>query len=131
MTTQKKIVFVVEDEAPLRNALVAKLEHEGFLTMTAKNGADCFEMAVAHKPDLILLDIVMPVMGGMEAMKKLRAESEWGKHVPIILLTNLSPDSEDVMRFVTEQEPSFYLVKSNWKIEDVVEKVRERLGVAA
>ena len=68
----------------------------------------------------------MPKMDGMEMMKKLRAQDEWGRKVSIILLTNLSADDK-IMRGIVEDEPSYYLVKSDWKIPDVIAKVREML----
>ena len=58
--------------------------------------------------------------------KKLR-EDKWGKNVPVILLTNLSATDEKLIKAMVENEPAYYLVKSDWKINDVVEKVKETL----
>ena len=127
MENNKKIL-IVEDERSLSQALVNKLTLEGFATLTAKNGEEGLKIALREHPDLILLDIVMPRMDGITMMKKLRQTDEWGKNVPVILLTNLSADDEKIMRAVTENEPAYYLVKSDYTISDVVEKVRERLS---
>ena len=113
---------------PMLNALKDKLTREGFATLEAKNGEEGLNVALREHPDLILLDIVMPRMDGITMMKKLRQTDEWGKNVPVILLTNLSADDEKIMRAVTENEPAYYLVKSDHTISDVVEKVRERLS---
>lgn len=116
-------ILIVEDEQDMLEALVDKLTSEGFKIIEAKNGEDGLEKALKEQPDLILLDIVMPKMDGMTMMKKLR-EDKWGRKVPIILLTNLSV-TDDIIKGVVEDEPSYYLVKSDWKIEDVVKKVKE------
>jgi len=120
-------ILIVEDELSLLEALGDKFRHEGFESLVAKNGKEGLAVAIEKQPDLILLDIVMPVMDGMTMMRKLREHSEYGKHVPIILLTNLSADDDTRMKSVAEYEPSFYLVKADWTIDKVVEKVREVL----
>lgn len=127
MTQNQKKILVVEDETPLRNALCDKLTREGFAVLKAKNGKEGLEVALHGQPDLILLDIIMPVMDGLTMLKKLRSENEWGKTIPVIILTNLSSDNDQRMRDITETEPSYYLVKTDWKIEDVIAKVREML----
>jgi len=127
MPEQKK-VLIVEDEAPLRQALVDKLGREEFTTLEAVNGKEGLERALKGHPDLILLDIVMPVMDGMTMLKELRKDS-WGKKVPVILLTNLSATQEDIVTGLVENEPSYYLVKSDWKIADVIKKIKETLGI--
>lgn len=123
-----KKVLIVEDEEDLREALADQLSREGFDVREAHNGEKGLYYALKERPDLILLDIVMPKMDGMTMMRKLREENTWGKEVPIILLTNLSADDR-IMRGITKHEPAYYLVKSDWKIEDVVEKVKEKLGI--
>ena len=129
MDTQakKQGILIVEDEVSMLNALRDKFTREDFAVFEAKNGERGLEIALREHPDLILLDIAMPVMDGMTMMKKLRQENDWGKKVPIILLTNLNEDDKINIR-ITEDEPAYYLVKSDWKIDDVVKKVRERLS---
>ena len=121
-----KRILIVEDEQDIREALVDKLTREGFETLEAKDGVEGLESALKEHPDLILLDIVMPKMDGMTMMKKLR-EDQWGGSVPIILLTNLSATDEKIIKGMVEDEPAYYLVKSDWKIKDVVQKVKETL----
>ncbi len=126
MSEQLKKILIVEDEPDMRQALVESMRHEGFEVIQAENGGEGLTQALGSHPDLIILDILMPKVGGMEMMKKLRQSNDWGRKVPIILLTNLSADDK-IMRGIVEDEPSYYLVKSDWKIPDVVEKVREML----
>lgn len=127
MSEQVKTILVVEDEPDMRQALIESLKHKGFEALEASNGGEGLEEAISRHPDLIILDILMPKMGGMEMMKKLRGHNAWGRKVPIILLTNLSAD-ERIMKGIVEDEPSYYFVKSDWKIPNVIEKVRELLA---
>ncbi len=123
MTNNKKIL-IVEDELSLRNALRDKLTSEGFNILEAKSGKEGLDTALREHPDLILLDIIMPVMDGLTMLDKLRHD-EWGTKAPVILLTNLS-DKED-LAIRSPYGSLDYIVKSDWKIEDVVKKVREKL----
>ncbi|MFA6407517.1 MAG: response regulator [Candidatus Paceibacterota bacterium] len=123
----QKTILVVEDHIPVRLALVEKLTKHGYRAIEAKDGEEGLEVAGAQKPDLILLDLIMPRLGGMEMLEKLRKESEFGKKVPVIILTNLNPNDK-IMKEVVETEPTFYLVKADWKLEDVIEKVNETLN---
>ena len=123
-------LLIVEDEEITLVPLVDKFTKEGFEVKVARNGEQGLEMAAAEHPDLILLDIVMPRMDGMTMMARLRESSAWGASVRIILLTNLSADDK-IRKGVVQNEPSYYLVKTDWTLNDVVAKVRERLGMTA
>jgi two-component system response regulator VicR len=126
-----KMVLVIEtidDEAPIQKVLHDKLTLEGFKVLGAKDGEEGLSMALNEHPDIILLDLLMPKMDGLTMMKKLRQTGEWGKKVPIILLTNLSPDDEKINKAITKDEPAYYLVKSNFTMESLVEKIKERLS---
>jgi DNA-binding response OmpR family regulator len=122
------VIEAIEDDTVLRDVLHDKLVLEGFKVVEATDGEEGLAIAMSERPDLILLDILMPKMDGITMMKKLREANDWGKQVPIILLTNLSADDEKINKAITENEPAYYLVKSNWKISDLIEKIRERLS---
>ena len=122
-----KKILIVEDEIVVALPLLDTLKKEGFNVIKAKDGEEGLAVALKDRPDLILLDILMPKMDGLTMMKKLRAENEWGKTVPIILLTNLNPDSEEINKRIAEDVPAYYLVKTNWSMGDVIEKIKERL----
>jgi len=125
---QSKKILIVEDEAPLLRALVDKFTLEGFETIAAEDGKSGITIALKEHPDIILLDLLLPKMDGVTVMKKIR-EDAWGKHVPIIVLTNVSGDDK-IMREVLKNEPAYYLIKTDWRLLDsVVEKVKERLGL--
>ncbi len=124
---ENKKILIIEDERPILNALHDKLTREGFPILEAQNGKDGLEIALREHPDLILLDIVMPVMDGMTMLRELRKDS-WGKDARVVVLTNLS-DNEKIGEAISSGAYD-YLVKTDWKIEDVVSKIRERLGIS-
>ena len=125
MKTQKTIL-VVEDEKPLREVIIDILQRNHFQALEAKNGVEGVEVALAVHPDLILLDLLMPEMDGMTALKKIRKD-RWGAKVPVIILTNLSATNEHLVEAVVTDKPAYYLIKADWKIHDVVKKIREVL----
>lgn len=119
-------IEVVEDERPVQKALIEKLQFEGFEVLAAPDGDEGYKLAVEKHPDLILLDLIMPKMTGIQMMHKLREADAYGKNVPIIILTNLSANDKISME-VAKDEPSYYLIKADWKIDDVVAKIKETL----
>lgn len=114
----------MEDERPLLRALEEIISRKGFLALTAKDGEEGLKVALANRPDLILLDIIMPKMNGLEMLKKLRKDPR-GKNIPVILLTNDS--KPDDMSETLKDNAIDYLIKSDWEIEDVVKKVKTTL----
>lgn len=125
-TEQAKKVLVIEDEQDLREALKTALSIENFEVHTAGDGEAGLQMALEVKPDLILLDLMMPKLDGLGVLKALR-EDEWGKNVKVIVMTALD-DLERVAE-VLENGGSEYLVKSNISLGTVVAKVKEKLKV--
>jgi DNA-binding response OmpR family regulator len=119
-----KKILIVEDEESLLNVLVDKFTAEKFVVFSAKNGFEGLDIALKEKPDIILLDIVMPKMDGLTMLRELR-EDESGKNIKVIILTNLS--GEDSMAEAMDNGSFGYLIKSDWKIEDLVKKVEEKL----
>lgn len=126
MTDKKKSILVIEDEPPMLQILLDKLKESGFDTLNAKNGEEGLQAALQHHPDLILLDILMPKLDGLSLMDSLRQDA-WGKQVPIIVLTNVSADSDATLQAIVKNQPAYYLVKSNVKLEEIVEKIKEIL----
>ncbi len=120
----KNKILIVDDELPLLNALVDKFSGAGFSVITAENGQDGLKSALKNKPDLILLDIIMPVMDGNIMLEKLRKDP-WGKNVKVIMLTNLS-DPGTITKSAIKTEDD-YLIKADWKIEDIVLQVKNIL----
>jgi CheY-like chemotaxis protein len=121
-------ILIVEDEDIIRQAYADELADNGFSVLAGKNGQEGLELARQYQPDLILLDILMPVMDGLTMMNTLRQEDAYGKKVPIILLTNLSAGEENIMKAITKSEPAYYLIKSDWNLSQVVQKIKDLLA---
>jgi len=125
----KNKILVVDDDTSLLEGYIMALGANDFETLKAQNGQEGLDIALAEKPDLILLDIMMPIMDGLTMLQKLRQENDYGAKVPVILLTNLNANSEDVVKKVVETGPAFYLIKSDYTFQQVVGKVKELLGL--
>lgn len=114
-------VLIAEDEEVLRRMYVTKFKAEGFEVFAAINGEEAFKLAVENKPNIILLDIIMPLVDGFSTLKKLRAE-EKTKNIPVMMLTNLAQESD--IEEGKKLGAVDYLVKSDLTPSQVVEKIR-------
>ena len=94
-TVAKKKILVVDDETDLLDLIEYNLKKEGFDVLKAENGEEGIQIAKEHKPDLVLMDIMMPKMDGMEAVEKMRADDDL-KAIPIIFLTARSDEKTEV-----------------------------------
>ncbi len=119
MANQKK-VLIVEDEKPLSHALTLKLTNEGYAVTTAQNGQECLDVAAKNHFDIILLDLMMPVMDGFQVLEKLKAS---GPMPYVIVLSNLSQreDEERVLQLGARK----YFIKSNTPLSVIVEEVKK------
>lgn len=122
---EDKTILIIEDEVAYTRILSEKLKSAGFSVLTASNGKDGLEIALDAHPDLILLDLVMPQMGGIETLKLLRKDA-WGNSARVIVLTALG-DSKTLAE-ILDLKVFEYLIKDDNKIEDVVGKVRGYLA---
>jgi CheY-like chemotaxis protein len=120
----QKTILIIEDEKSLREATVDVLQRKNFLTLSAKNGKEGIDIAFKKHPNLILLDLIMPEMDGMTALKKIR-EDAWGSTVPVIILTNLSAINGNVADDAQAHIPTQYLIKSDWKLHDIIKKIED------
>ncbi len=125
---KKTTILIVEDDKTISKVYSDELSDSGFDVLVAFDGLSGFNIANEKKPDLILLDILMPEMDGLAMMDKIRNAGLYGKKVPIILLTNLSADEERIMQAIIKNEPAYYIIKSDWNLVDVVDKINERLS---
>lgn len=120
-------VLIIDDNEAIRESYVYGFESAGFEVLSAKNGKEGLKIAFKERPDIILLDIVMPKMDGLSMLKELRSDVVWGKNVPVIMLTNVDGDN-DIVKEIIETGPIYYLVKSDITIEETIEKVNEYLN---
>jgi two-component system, OmpR family, alkaline phosphatase synthesis response regulator PhoP len=119
-----KKILIIEDDETLQKILTEYLVGEKFEVKNASNGELGVEMALSEKPDLILLDIILPKKDGFEVIKELKA-NEQAKNIPIMLLSNL--DSAADVEKALELGATTYLVKADYKLEEIVSKVKEVL----
>ena len=121
LTTAK--ILVVDDEPSLVKTLQCRLEANNYQVITACNGREAMEKALAEKPDIILLDIMMPVMDGLEMLEKLRMTDE-GKEIAVIMLTACS-SKQDIERANACQIED-YIVKP-FDLSELLEKIQNIL----
>jgi DNA-binding response OmpR family regulator len=121
----KRRAVVVEDDMDIQFLYRLKLENEGFEVATANNGAEGLVLIEAFQPDIVLLDIMMPIMNGAEMLARMRAE-HWGSDARVIVLTNISKDeAPQALRFLHVDR---YVVKAHHTPAQVVNIVHEVLG---
>jgi len=119
----KKILFI-EDESALQKTFRDILEKEGYQMISALDGESGLRLAKSEKPDLILLDLILPRKDGFEVLKELK-EDESTKGIPVIVLTNLE-DIESVEKAIGLGATT-YLVKAQYTLEEVIQKVKKAL----
>ncbi|MFA5831489.1 MAG: response regulator [Candidatus Paceibacterota bacterium] len=118
----KKTVLVVEDDPALNRALVDKLSRSGFIVREVQSGNDVIVAVQIHKPDIILLDLMLPGRDGMSILEVLRG-ADMCFIKPVIILTNLQPDHQ--LKESAERLNAQFLEKSDTKIGEVVEYVKK------
>lgn len=123
--TGQKTILIIEDEISHVNALQSRLTKNGFAVLTAMDGKDGLEKAFDQHPDLIILDIILPVMNGAVMLKKLR-EDDWGKTVPVLVLSNLNEQNRSYE--MDNGDYSVYKVKADTTLDEVLEAVRGYVG---
>lgn len=118
-------IVIVEDDIPIAEMYKFKLESSGYITALAYNGEEGLKVVEESKPDLILLDIRMPIMSGDEMLEKLR-QTDWGADIRVIILTNISRD--EAPRNLALLNVDRYVVKAHHTPQQVLEIINEILG---
>ncbi|HTM68429.1 MAG TPA: response regulator [Candidatus Binatia bacterium] len=119
-------VLIVDDDAFLSGIYATKLELDGFGVVTARDGEEGLKAAMKEKPDLILLDVLMPKLDGFEVLKRLKADPET-KPIPVIMLTNLG-QKEDIEKGLQDGAVD-YLIKAHFVPAEAVEKIKKVLNL--
>jgi DNA-binding response OmpR family regulator len=122
---QPKKILLVEDDDALAKVYITRLEAEGFTVKRGANGEEALAAAVAFKPDLVLLDIMMPKVTGFDVLDILRNTPETA-HVKVIMLSALGQQN-DIDR-AKSMGVDDYLVKSQVVIADVIARIKQHLG---
>lgn len=118
-------VLIIDDYSDLREALAEQMAQEGIKPLKAEGGLQGLEIARKEQPDLILLDIMMPNMDGVEVLKALR-DDELNKNTPVVILTNVN-EIDLVKRIPAELNVDDYIVKTDASLVNIVRRVKERL----
>ncbi len=119
-------IAIIEDDAVISQMYRMKFEADGFEVQLANNGERGVAMVESFVPDLILMDLQMPQMGGAEALSIIR-KKPWGKDIPVIILTNLG--EEESPKEIRSLGIDSYIVKAELTPRQVVQRVKEALGV--
>lgn len=124
MSKDKKQIAILEDDSSLVKTLAEGLIAEGYEVSSAIDGETGLRLIEEKKPDLILLDIILPRKSGFEVMEELVKKEEL-KNIPVVVLTNLESDA-DVTRMM-ELGAKAFLVKANYSLDEVITKIKEIL----
>jgi len=129
-TKKQKKVLVVEDELAMREIVVEKLQSSGFKAVQAEDGKEAIALAEKEKPDLILLDLMLPEINGFGVLEHIRKSDDpkFAK-TPVIILTNLW-SKEEIIKTKT-LGVSAYIIKAYMTTEEIVDKVNEVLAAIA
>ena len=124
MSNNKKQILVIDDELDMLMAIKLRLEASGYEVATATDGLEGLNTARKLKPDLIILDIMLPKMNGYKVSRFLKFDEEY-KHIPVIMLTALSGDEDRTTG--VETGANAYITKP-FETQDLVDTVRRFLG---
>lgn len=120
-----KKIAIIEDDQAISQMYRIKFETEGFQVETASNGKLGLELAESMKPDIILLDLMMPEMNGDEMLEKLR-KTTWGKEIKVIILTNMG--EQEAPESIKHHNVRRFIVKAEMTPRQVAEMVKEELA---
>lgn len=95
-TDKPKRILIADDEPDLVTMLMVRLRHEGFESLIARNGSECVLLAQQEKPDLIIMDVMMPVKNGYDACDEIKHNPETS-HIPIFLITGLNQKENEII----------------------------------
>ena len=126
METNGRRILLAEDDRFLRRACEASLRQRGFTVFTAGDGEEALGLARAEVPDLILLDILMPKMGGLEALRALKGDDRT-RGIPVLILSNSSRE-QDVAEAMSLGAVGYW-VKANLSLRELGERVAKHLEV--
>jgi len=123
--SEGKKILIVDDDLTLREMYEERLKFDGFVVIGASDGEEALKKAAEEMPDLILLDIMMPKMNGIDVFNQLRAD-EKTKNIPVIVLTALVQEIDKIKTLMTDHDG--YLIKSEQMPKEVLAKVHSALG---
>ena len=117
-------ILIIEDDQRINKVYMAKLSVEGITVMTALDGEEGLRKIYSEKPDLILLDLMLPRKSGFDILKEIKADPKV-KDIPVIILSNLAQEKEIEQGLALGAVD--YLVKTDYSIQQVMEKIKKAL----
>lgn len=118
-------IAIIEDDSLIAEMYRMKFDSDGFDTSVAENGLSGVEMVAKTQPDLVLLDLTLPDIGGDEVLEKIRSIST-ALATPVIILTNM--DDQNAPKRLAKWDIADYIVKANFTPREVVAKIKDVLG---
>lgn len=122
----KPKILIAEDDPALRKVLYQKLQATGYNVVDASDGEMALNIAIQEKPELIILDQLMPKLTGAMVAKQLREDTQWGKTVPIFILTNIDEGTNTHAQI--KDLANRYFVKSDTPLETIINAIQESLS---
>lgn len=116
-----KKILLIEDEGALQKSLGDTFREDGFEVLSALDGKTGERLAKSEKPDLIILDLILPQKDGLEVFQALK-DDQTTKNIPVVVLTNL--ERIEHVEKVLEMGAKTYLVKSNYTLKEILEKIK-------
>jgi len=124
MNQKVKKILIIEDDKNYLFLLKTNFIREGFVVVTAEKGGEGIDLALKEKPDLAIIDLLLPDVYGLQVARKIR---EAGVKIPLFFLTNVK--DEDEISKALETEDADYLIKSDINLETIVSLVKNRLKI--
>lgn len=127
MAEHKTKILIIEDDKFLVKALQDHLKRVGFVVVIAMDGEEGLKLIISEKPDLILLDLILPKKGGFEVLAEISGNSDDEiKSIPILILSNLGQESD--LKKGLELGAVGYLIKTDFSMKAIVKKIKECLA---
>jgi CheY-like chemotaxis protein len=121
------LILVVDDAALARETVSRLLEFEGFQTIRASNGKEAYATLYSQKPDLVLLDLMMPEMDGITFIRMIRGHPQW-ETIPVIVLTGMRDDNQLIDR-ARELGVADLVPKATFGFQDLLDRIRRAIAV--
>lgn len=124
MDDHKKKVLIVEDDEHISRIYDIKFSHEGYQTLLARNGEEALEMISSKRPDLIMLDLMLPKKDGFMVLEEIKKDPEL-KNIPVLVISNLGQKSDEER--VLALGANGYMVKVSYSMQEVIDKAKSYL----
>jgi DNA-binding response OmpR family regulator len=118
-------ILVIEDEPSLSEVLRDKFFNNNYTVVVARDGVAGLAQAISQHPSIILLDLTLPGMNGLELLEKLRTD-EWGANVPVVILSN--QDGTEAIMHGVEQKAQAYFIKADTSLETICAAIEDLIG---